>query len=46
MQMLLEDMKNITILDGMVTIKSRLKEQQLAEVDALADAIVASMQKR
>ena len=36
-------MKNITILENMVTVKSRLKEEQNAELDALADAIVASM---
>ena len=44
MRELLEGMKNMTILDGMVTIKSRLAEGQMSELDALADAIVASMQ--
>ncbi len=45
MRELLEDMKNVNILDGMVTIKSRLAENQMTELDALADAIVASMQE-
>ena len=44
MRELLEGMKNMNILDGMVTIKSRLTEEQHSEMDALADAIVASMQ--
>ena len=44
MRELLEGMKNMNILDGMVTIKSRLAEGQTSELDALADAIVASMQ--
>ncbi|MBQ5683765.1 MAG: FprA family A-type flavoprotein [Peptococcaceae bacterium] len=44
MRELLEGMKNMNILDGMVTIKSRLAEGQMSELDALADAIVASMQ--
>ena len=44
MRELLEGMKNMNILDGMVTIKSRLAEGQMRELDALADAIVASMQ--
>ena len=45
MREMLEGMKNMNILDGMVTIKSRLTEGQLSELDALADAIVASMQE-
>lgn len=44
MRELLEGMKNMNILDGMVTIKSRLAEGQMSELDALADAVVASMQ--
>ena len=44
MRELLEGMKNMNILDGMVTIKSRLAEGQMSELDALADAIVSSMQ--
>ncbi len=43
MRELLEGMKNINILDNMVTVKSRLTEAQNADLDALADAIVASM---
>ncbi len=43
MKELLEGMKNITILENMVTFKSRLQEEQNAELDELADAIVASM---
>ena len=38
-------LKNCTILDEMVTIKSSLKESQLESMDALAEAIVASMPK-
>ncbi len=43
MRELLEGMKNINILDNMVTVKSRLTEDQNDDLDALADAIVASM---
>ena len=39
-------LKNVTILDHKVTIKSALKADQLASLDALADAIVASMPSR
>ena len=38
-------LKNCTILDEMVTIKSSLKEAQLESMDALAEAIVDSMPK-
>ncbi len=38
-------LKNCTILDEMVTIKSSLKPDQLTQLDALAEAIVASMPK-
>ena len=38
-------LKNCTILDEMVTIKSSLKPDQLTQLDALAGAIVASMPK-
>ena len=44
MRELLGTMKNINILDGMVTFKSRLADEQLSNLDALADAIVASME--
>lgn len=40
---ILADMKNMTILDGMVTIKSSVKEDQLVDIGALANAITASM---
>ena len=33
-------MKNMTILDQTVTIKSSVKEDQLAEIGALANAII------
>ena len=38
-------LKNCTILDETVTIKSSLKEAQLESMDALAEAIVDSMPK-
>jgi len=36
-------MKNMTILDETITIKSSLKEDQMAELGALANIIVDSM---
>ena len=39
-------LKNCTILDEGVTIRSALKEDQLSQMEALADALVASMPKR
>lgn len=42
-QELLGSMKNMTILENMITIKSSLKEGQLEELETLADQIVASM---
>ena len=38
-------LKNCTILDEGVTIRSALKEDQLSQMEALADALVASMPK-
>ena len=38
----LEKCKNITILDTMVSLKSSLKEPQLAEIDKLANEIAAT----
>ena len=35
--------KNMTILDNTITLKSSLKKDQLAEIDALADAIAETM---
>ena len=37
---MLEKCKNLTVLELKVTIKSSLKEQQMAEIEALADALV------
>ena len=42
---LLGKIKNITVLDNKLTIKSSLKEGQLAALDGLADAIAASLKK-
>ena len=36
---MLEKCKNLTVLEQKVTIKSSLKEQQMAEIEALADAL-------
>ena len=41
----LEKLKNMEILDESVTLASSLREQNLADMDALADAIAASVQK-
>ena len=41
---ILGTMKNIHVLEADVTIKSALKNDQEAELDALADAIAASLQ--
>ena len=38
---MLEKCKNLTVLEQKVTIKSSLKEQQMAEIEALADALVS-----
>ncbi|MCC8026505.1 MAG: FprA family A-type flavoprotein [Clostridium sp.] len=43
MRELLGSMKNMTILENTVTLKSSLKEPQMAELEALADQIAASM---
>jgi len=40
---ILGEMKNTTILEPVVTFKSAMKETQKAELEALADAIVASL---
>ena len=40
MGVMLEKCKNLTVLEQKVTIKSSLKEQQMAEIEALADALV------
>jgi len=38
-------MKNMTILDQTITVKSSLKEDQLSEIAALANTIADSMSK-
>lgn len=43
MRSLLEPLKNMTILDNTVTIKSSLKQSQMADLVALRDCIVSSM---
>lgn len=40
MKSMLETMKNISIVEPVVTIKSTLKEENMADLEALADAIV------
>ncbi|MFR3728955.1 FprA family A-type flavoprotein [Lacrimispora sp.] len=40
---IISEMKNMTILDHMVTIKSSVKKDQLADIIALADAIAETM---
>nr|WP_027870524.1 FprA family A-type flavoprotein [[Eubacterium] cellulosolvens] len=40
---MLEGMKNITVLDETVTIKSALKDEQRAQLTAVADAVAASV---
>ena len=42
---LLENCKNIEILNETLTIKSALKEEQLPQIDAIADAIDATIPK-
>ncbi len=43
MREILSPLKNTTFLDGTVTLKSSLKQSQLPEIDALADAIYATL---
>ncbi len=40
MKAMLETMKNVSIVEPLVTIKSTLKEENMADLEALADAIV------
>ncbi len=40
MKAILESMKNVSIVEPLVTIKSTLKEENMADLEALADAIV------
>ncbi len=39
MKAILETMKNVTVVEPVVTIKSTLKEENMADMEALADAI-------
>ena len=39
----LAELKNVTILDTQITIKSAMAPEQEGQLEALADAIVASM---
>lgn len=41
MKAILETLKNVTIVEPMVTIKSTMKEENLADMEKLADAIIA-----
>ena len=45
MRKALEDLKNMTILDDGVTMASSLQRQNLADMDALADALAASVKE-
>lgn len=40
MKSILETMKNVSIVEPLITIKSALKEENMADLEALADAIV------
>lgn len=40
---IISEMKNMTILDQIITVKSSLKEDQLSEIEALANTIADSM---
>ena len=43
MKEIFEGMKNINLLEESVTVKSAVKEEQDAQLEALAERIVASM---
>lgn len=43
MKEIIGGMKNINLLEQVITVKSSLKESQMGELDAMADAIVESM---
>ena len=44
MKSIFDAMKNITVLPGIISLRSSLREEQLTELDAMADAIVGSME--
>lgn len=46
MKGIMEGCKNMTILNETLTIKSAMKEEQLAQLDAIADAIDATIEKK
>ena len=46
MRELMERCRNMTILNESLTIKSALKEDQLAQLDAIADAIDATIERK
>ena len=43
MREILESMKNITVLEGTISLKSSVKEPQRQALEALADAIAAAL---
>ena len=43
MKAIFDSMKNITVLPETVSIRSSLREEQLAQLDAITDALLASM---
>ncbi|MBP3305631.1 MAG: flavin reductase [Oscillospiraceae bacterium] len=45
MRKMLEKCKNLNILENTITIRSSLKENQLAQLDAMADAIAGTLPK-
>ncbi|MGN1415052.1 MAG: flavin reductase [Anaerovoracaceae bacterium] len=45
MREILSGCQNMTILDNTITLKSSLREEQLAEIDALVDAVSATIPK-
>ncbi len=46
MKEIFSSMKNMTILEPMVSIKSSVKDAQLAEIDALAEALLATLKPK
>ena len=46
MREMLEKCKNLTVLNESLTIKSALKEDQLADIDVIADALDATIPKK
>ena len=46
MREIIGSMKNMTVLDETVTVKSALKEDQLVILEGMADAIVRTMDQQ